>query len=50
MAWASRFLSLGNSADVNFPECMQYLATDPETKVIASYVEAVQDETLRNAT
>jgi acyl-CoA synthetase (NDP forming) len=44
------FLSVGNSADVNFPECMQYLATDPETKVIAGYVEAVQDQTLRNAT
>jgi len=44
------FLSVGNSADVNFPECMQYLATDPETKVIAGYVEAVQDETLRNVT
>jgi len=44
------FLSVGNSADVNFPECMQYLATDPETRVIAGYVEAIQDETLHQVT
>src|SRR5436305_5234351 len=41
------FLSLGNAADVTFPECMQYLADDPETGVIASYVEAIQEQTLR---
>lgn len=41
------FLSLGNAVDVTFPECMQYLANDPETTVIAGYVEAIQEETLR---
>ncbi|HTI14778.1 MAG TPA: CoA-binding protein [Dictyobacter sp.] len=41
------FLSIGNAVDVNFPECMQYLAHDPETSVIAGYVEAIQDQTLR---
>lgn len=44
------FLSIGNAVDVNFPECMQYLADDPETTVIAGYVEAIQEETLRQAT
>lgn len=44
------FLSMGNGADVTFPELMEYLAGDPETKVIAGYVEAIQEETLREAT
>ncbi|GCE16372.1 acetate--CoA ligase family protein [Dictyobacter kobayashii] len=44
------FLSVGNAADVSFPECMQYLATDPQTTVIAGYVEAIQEETLRQVT
>ncbi len=44
------FISLGNAADVTFPECMQYLADDPETSVIAGYVEAIQEETLCQVT
>jgi len=44
------FLSVGNAVDVSFPECMQYLADDPETGVIAGYVEAIQEETLRRVT
>jgi acyl-CoA synthetase (NDP forming) len=44
------FISLGNAADVTFPECMRYLANDPQTKVIAGYVEALQEETLREIT
>jgi len=44
------FLSIGNAVDVTFPECMQYLAHDPETTVIAGYVEAIQEETLRQMT
>jgi acyl-CoA synthetase (NDP forming) len=44
------FLSLGNAVDVTFPECMRYLADDPETTVIAGYVEAIQEETLRQVT
>ncbi len=44
------FLSVGNAADITFPECMQYLANDPETSVIAGYVEAIQEETLRQVT
>src|SRR5436853_929818 len=44
------FLSIGNAIDVSFPECMQYLATDPETTVIAGYVEAIQEATLCQVT
>src|SRR5579883_1445130 len=44
------FLSVGNAADVSFPECMQYLANDPDTTVIAGYVEAIQETTLRRVT
>jgi acyl-CoA synthetase (NDP forming) len=44
------FLSVGNTVDVTFPECMQYLASDPETRVIAGYVEAIQEQTLREVT
>ncbi len=44
------FLSIGNAADIGFPECMQYLANDPETTVIAGYVEAIQEATLRQVT
>lgn len=44
------FLSVGNAVDVTFPECMQYLADDPDTSVIAGYVEAIQEETLRQVT
>ena len=44
------FLSMGNAADVAFPEYMQYLADDPHTTVIAGYVEAIQEQTLRQVT
>lgn len=44
------FLSIGNAIDVSFPECMRYLSTDPETSVIAGYVEAIEEETLRQTT
>jgi len=44
------FLSIGNAADVAFPEYMQYLADDPDTKVIAGYVEAIDEATLRQVT
>jgi acetyltransferase len=44
------FLSVGNAADVTFPECMQYLADDPETRVIAGYVESIEENTLRQVT
>ena len=44
------FLSVGNAVDVTFPECIAYLAGDPDTHVIAGYVEAIQEQTLREVT
>jgi acetate---CoA ligase (ADP-forming) len=44
------FLSMGNAADVTFPEYVQYLADDPETTVITGYLEAIEEQTLRRVT
>lgn len=44
------FLSVGNAVDVSFPECIEYLASDSETRVIAGYVEAIEEQTLREVT
>ncbi len=37
----SHFVSLGNSADVDFGDLLDYLATDPDTRAILLYMEAV---------
>ncbi|MDR7468348.1 MAG: CoA-binding protein [Armatimonadota bacterium] len=39
----SRFLSIGNQADVDTAEVLEYLATDPATTLIACFVEALRD-------
>ncbi len=39
----SKFVSLGNMADIGFPELLTYLASDDETKSIALYIEGVKD-------
>jgi acyl-CoA synthetase (NDP forming) len=44
------FLSVGNAADVQLPEYIQYLASDPETRVITSYIEAIDETTLKEVT
>lgn len=44
------FLSVGNAVDVRLAECIQCLAYDQETKVIASYVEALDVVALREVT
>ncbi len=44
------FLSMGNGCDATFPEYLAYLAGDPETRVIAGYVEAIEEQTLREVT
>ncbi len=51
----SHFASLGNEMDVSEADMMAYFADDPEVKVIAIYVEGVQDgrrfvETAREVT
>src|ERR1700736_3038778 len=44
------FLSMGNGADVKFPEYIEYLTNDPDTRVIASYIEDIDAETLQEVT
>ncbi|MBW1709043.1 MAG: CoA-binding protein [Deltaproteobacteria bacterium] len=39
----SKFVSCGNQACVNFIDLLEYFGDDPETKVIAGYVEDVGD-------
>src|SRR5574340_1023063 len=39
----SMFATLGNEADVTETDMIEYLADEPNTKVIASYVEAITD-------
>lgn len=39
----SNFTSLGNEADVDETDVIEYLAEDPNTKVIAAYLEAIRD-------
>jgi acetyltransferase len=38
----SHFVSLGESADVDFGDVIDYLASDPETSAILMYVEAIK--------
>ncbi len=39
----ARFLSIGNQADVDAAEVLEYLVDDPETTLIACFVEALRD-------
>jgi acetyl coenzyme A synthetase (ADP forming)-like protein len=39
----SRVISVGNKADVDDGDIIEYLAADPETKVIAMYIEGIKD-------
>ncbi|MCX8208125.1 MAG: CoA-binding protein [Sulfolobales archaeon] len=39
----SKFVSYGNAADIKEWELVEYLVEDPQTKVIALYVEGVED-------
>lgn len=51
----AKFVSLGNMADLNDVDFLQYLANDPETKIIVGYLEGIRDgkrllETARRVT
>jgi acyl-CoA synthetase (NDP forming) len=51
----SKFISFGNQADLLVSEYLEYLARDPDTKVIALYLEGLKDgreffETARRVT
>jgi len=39
----AKFLSIGNQADLGFAECLDWLAVDAETRVVALFVEGVRD-------
>lgn len=39
----SAWVTTGNEADVEFSDCLAYLATDPATEVIAAYIEGCRD-------
>ena len=39
----SKVVSYGNAADIDESELLEYLAEDPDTEVIAAYVEGVKD-------
>lgn len=39
----SHFISMGNEADVTETDIMEYLADDPQTRVICAYVEQIRD-------
>lgn len=39
----SHFISMGNEADVTETDIMEYLAEDPQTRVICAYVEQIRD-------
>lgn len=39
----SKFISLGNKADLSESDIMEYLSADAETKVILGYVESIDD-------
>ena len=39
----SKVISHGNACDINECDLLEYLAEDPETKVIAAYIEGIRD-------
>lgn len=39
----SKIISCGNSLILDIPDYIEYLSTDPETKIISMYVEGVKD-------
>ena len=39
----SKFVSIGNKADINEVDLLRYLKDDPETKVIIMYLEDITD-------
>ncbi len=39
----SKFVSIGNAADLDFPDFLDYLAGDDKTDVVVLYVEGVKD-------
>ncbi|MCL4874386.1 CoA-binding protein [bacterium] len=40
---AAKIVSYGNAVDVNESDCLEFLASDPETKAVVLYMESVAD-------
>jgi acetyltransferase len=40
---SGKSIDLGNSCDIDFSDCLEYFEDDPETEVIALYIEGIQD-------
>jgi acetyltransferase len=38
----SKFISIGNSADIDFGDVLDYLASDPDTRSILLYIESIK--------
>ncbi|TAN30021.1 MAG: GNAT family N-acetyltransferase [Castellaniella sp.] len=38
----SKFISIGNSADIDFGDILDYLASDPDTRSILLYIESIK--------
>lgn len=46
----SHFIATGNEADVDVADCIEWLAADPDTRVIVAYIEGCRDgERLKRA-
>ncbi len=41
--WVSKFLSFGNATDINETDALEYLGSDPSTKVILGYMEGFRN-------
>ncbi len=39
----SHFISLGDTADIDFGDCLDYLCNDPDTRSILLYIEAIRN-------
>ncbi|MBT9148935.1 MAG: acetate--CoA ligase family protein [Dehalococcoidia bacterium] len=39
----SKIVGLGNRCNIDFPDMLEYLAADPETRVILMYIEGIDD-------
>lgn len=39
----SNVISYGNAVDLDFPDFLEYLNTDPDTRIVAAYIEGVRD-------
>ena len=42
-AYFSKVISYGNACDINECDLLEYLALDPETKIITAYIEGIKD-------